>query len=224
MNPNYNHNYGYNDPFSNIQPTSNNIPYQNNNQKQFVSPSNDIPIINEITELNQQFCGIMKTRLNGLKNIATSYQRTEYEDAVVMASLCKDLGVVNDFFNYAFIKKDLNKIQLKSDQVIRIFPMIVTLCSNKHEDYFRTGINSAWTVLKLFYDVIREAKNTPTMGGVDLNREEKLKKYDTIINYFIQLRELEMVNLNLQKNNIKDLNLPQFIGELDHFLKSTTQQ
>ena len=103
MNPNYNYNYGYNDPFSNIQPPNNNLPYQNNNQKQFVSPSNDIPIINEITELNQQFCGILKTRLNGLKNIATSYQRTEYEDAVVMASLCKDLGVVNDFFNYAII-------------------------------------------------------------------------------------------------------------------------
>ena len=29
--------------------------------------------------------------------------------------LSKDLGVVNDFFRYALIKKDLNKISLKSD-------------------------------------------------------------------------------------------------------------
>ena len=114
----------------------------------------------------------------------------------------------------------MNKIQLKSDQVIRIFPLILTLSASKHDDYFKTGINAAWVVLKLFFDVIREAKNTPFVSGVDLNREEKLRKYDLIIENFIKLRQLEMVNINLVKNSIKNLNIVQFIAELDHFLKS----
>ena len=217
---NYNYNNNF-DPYSNFPDQNNqNKRFSNDNNAQIVGPSNDIPIMNEIMELNQQFCGIMTNRISGLKNIASSYQRSEYEDAIVVASLCKDLGVANDFFNYAFIKKDLTKIQLKSHQVIRIFPLILTLSASKHDDYFKTGINAAWVVLKLFFDVIREAKNTPFVSGVDLNREEKLKKYDLMIEKFIKVRQLEMVNINLVKNSSKNLNIVQFIAELDHFLKS----
>lgn len=197
---------------------------QNNYDNQpvnYVSPSNDIPIINEMSKKNESFCSIMNRRLSGLKTIAQSYQRNEYEDAVVELSYIKDLGVVNDFLRFALIKKDISKVHLKSDQVLRLFPLIIDLTSSKYEDYFRTGIQSAWVILKLFYDPILDAKSGHAMGGVDLNREEKLRKYEIIIEYFIQINNLETIH-TYAKKGVKDLNLKQFIGEAEHFVKCCT--
>ena len=40
------------------------IPYdRNSSNTQIISPSNDIPIINEILEKNDQFCEVMKKRV-----------------------------------------------------------------------------------------------------------------------------------------------------------------
>ncbi|MCQ2818276.1 MAG: hypothetical protein MJ252_13495 [archaeon] len=189
-------------------------------QGSFGGPVNDIKVINEILADNEQFMSIIKNRVNGLRNVAESYQNNEYEESMVVLSYCKDLGVVNDFFNNALIKKDIGSIHLKSDQALRIFPLILTLSSSKYDDYFKTGIKAAWVVLKLFSDVIIDAKRFGSGGGVDLNREDKLRKYDNLVEYFKELRNNEKVHQNARRSNpIKDLDLTQFLGELDHFLK-----
>ena len=134
--------------------------------------------------------------------------------------MCKDLSIINDFFINAFLKKDLNKIHLKSDQVIRLFPLVLGLIKGKYDQYFRTGINTAWIFLKLYYDVIIQAKGCAFVSGVDLNREEKINKYNTIVDLFIELRKSKAVTTNITKKySSKDLNFMQFIGEVDHFIK-----
>ena len=161
----------------------NNLDYNNNNNQQpiqqstaKVSSKNDIPITNEMMDLDQQFTVIMKKRINGLETIANSYKNGRYEESMAQAGLSKDLGVVNDFFRYALIKKDLSKISLKSDMVIQIFPNILNMINCKYDVYFKTGINTAWIILNLFSDPIIDAMKTPLFGGVDLNREEKINK------------------------------------------------
>ena len=86
-----------------------------------VSSKNDVAIINEMMELDKQFIAIMKKRIKGLEKISNLYQKGKYDETMAEAGLSKDLGVVNDFFRYALIKKDLNKISLKSDMAIQIF-------------------------------------------------------------------------------------------------------
>ena len=44
------------------------------------------------------------------------------------------------------------------------------------------------------------------MGGVDLNRDEKLKKFDTIIEFFEKIRMLENIERNLKKDKKDDVN------------------
>ena len=141
-----------------------------------VSSKNDVAIINEMMELDQQFIAIMKKRIKGLEKISEEYKKGNYEETMAEAGLCKDLGVVNDFFRYALIKKDLSKISLKSDMAIQIFPIILNMINCKYDIYFKTGINTAWTILNLFSDPIIDAMKTPLSGGIDLNREEKIKK------------------------------------------------
>ena len=75
--------------------------------------------------LDQHFILIMKNRIKGLEKISEEYKNGNYEESMAEVGLCKDLGVVNDFFRYALIKKDLNKISLKSDMAIQIFPTIL---------------------------------------------------------------------------------------------------
>ena len=183
-----------------------------------VSTKNDTDIINDMMELDEQFVFIMKKRIKGLEKISDSYKKGKYEESMAEAGLSKDLGVVNDFFRYALIKKDLNKIYLKSDMAIQIFPTILNMVNCKYDVYFKTGINTAWTILNLFSDPIMDAMKTPLSGGIDLNREEKINKYTIIIDYFKKLRESPCLQNNLDNNKIKNLNLKQFIGEVNFFI------
>ena len=205
----------------------NNIDYNNspapNQSSAKISSKNDIPVITEMMDLNQQFTLIMKKRIKGLETIADSYKNGRYEESMAQAGLSKDLGVVNDFFRYALIKKDLNKISIKSDMVIQIFPTILNMVNCKYDVYFKTGINTAWTILNLFSDPIIDAMKTPLFGGVDLNREEKIQKYKVIVDYFKRLRESPLLQNNLKYKEIKGLNLKQFIGEVNFFINQCNQ-
>jgi hypothetical protein len=183
-----------------------------------VSSKNDVQIIDDMMELDPQFIAIMKKRINGLEKISDQYQKGNYEASMAEVGLCKDLGVVNDFFRYALIKKDLNKISLKSDMAIQIFPIILNMINCKYDIYFKTGINTAWIILNLFSDPIIDAMKTPLSGGIDLNREEKINKYKIIIDYFKRLRESQILQNNLKYKEIKNLNLKQFMGEVNFFI------
>ena len=209
-------NRNLNDIDLNMLSSGNPAPLSQNSAK--VSSKNDLNIINEMMSLDQHFILIMKNRIKGLEKISNLYQKGKYDETMAEAGLSKDLGVVNDFFRYALIKKDLNKISLKSDMAIQIFPTILTMVNSKYDIYFKTGINTAWTILNLFSDPIIDALKTPLFGGVDLNREEKINKYRVIVDYFKKLRESQILEHNLKYKTIKNLNLKQFIGEVDFFI------
>ena len=179
---------------------------------------NDIEIINDMMELDQQFICIMKKRIQGLEQISEQYKKGNYEQSMAEAGLSKDLGVVNDFFRYALIKKDLNKLSLKSDMAIQIFPTILNMINCKYDVYFKTGVNTAWTILNLFGDPIIDAMKAPISRGIDLNREEKINKYRVIIDYFKRIRESSYLKKNLKEKEIKNLDLKQFIGEVNFFI------
>ena len=188
-----------------------------------VSSKNDVSIINDMMDLDPQFISIMKKRIKGLEVISEKYKNGNFEESMAEVGLSKDLGVVNDFFRYALIKKDLNKISLKSDMAIQIFPIILKMIGCKYDIYFKTGVNTAWTILNLFSDPIIDAMKTPLSGGVDLNREEKIDKYKIIIDYFKRLREIPILQYNLKYKEIKNLNLKQFIGEVNFFINQCQQ-
>ena len=208
---NKNGNYNFNDiDLNNLNPS--------NSENTKPTSKNDTEIMNDMMELDEQFIYIMKKRIKGLEQISDSYKKGNYEQSMAEAGLSKDLGVVNDFFRHALIKKDLNKISLKSDMAIQIFPTILNMINCKYDVYFKTGVNTAWTILNLFGDPIIDAMKIPLSGGIDLNREEKINKYKVIIDYFKRLREIPNLEYNLKYKKIKNLNLKQFIGEVNFFI------
>ena len=192
--------------------------FQNNIQPSKISSKNDAPIIKEIMEMDQKFIAIMKNRTNCLGSIAKTYQSGRIDDSMLKAIESNDLGIINDCFRHCLIKKDLDKINLNIDMALKIFPNIFQMVNCKHDIYFKTGINTAWVVLNYFSEQIIQVLKTPVFNGVDLNREEKIRKYKIIVDYFYKLRDNPRVQNNLKYKEIKNLNLKQFMGELNFFL------
>ena len=58
----------------------------------------------------------------------------------------------------------------------------------------------------------------PLSGGIDLNREEKISKYKIIIDNFKKLRDSPNLQNCLKYKEIKNLNLKQFMGEVNFFI------
>lgn len=117
----------------------------------------------------------------------------------------KDLSVSNDFFNYSLIKNDINKVPLTLDNVISILPHIASLISSKYEVYIKNGVKSSWNILKCFSHRIVSMKNVPITGGVDLAREERLKKCDQIIEQFEKILTSHNIEKILKKQNNDDV-------------------
>lgn len=184
---------------------------------------NDIPIIEEVQKQNNQFCQILQSRIGKLKTINTvwnnNYNRSEAFG--VMGEL-NDLGLSNDVLNYAFIQTELKKIDIRSDDLLILFPSIIKMINSKYDIYFKNGCLAAWNILKLYYNIIIQTKESIYYSpkGIDLNKEEKIKKYNIIIDYFHQLKNLPNIDEHLKKEGqIEDLDLKKFISEVDYFVK-----
>ena len=191
-------------------------------EPQKIPEKNDIPVIEEVQKQNSQFCQIIKSRIGNLKTINTVWNNnySKSEAFGVMGEL-NDLGLSNDVLNYAFIQTDLKKIDIRSEDVLILFPSIIKMINSKYDIYFKNGVLSAWKILKLYYDVIVNTKQAQLMnpGGIDLNREDKIKKYNIIINYFQQIKRIEAITNHLKGKPIEGLDLIQFMSELDYFLR-----
>ena len=193
--------------------TNDNI-YNNMNNNN-IGNANDIPLIDEMSEKNEKFCQLMNKRINGLKIVASSCRKNNTEDAIAEVGYLKDLGIANDYLNYSLIKKDIKLIYLNNDEVLKLFPTILLLLESKYDNYFKTAFQSAFVILKLYQNIIIDAKTCAFVSGVDLNREDKLKKYDKIIDFFYRIR----ISSKVAKNMNKYLELQNFLSELDYFLK-----
>jgi hypothetical protein len=201
--------------FNELDFISDNNIYDNINNNNNLNNANDIPLINEMSEKNEKFCKLMKKRIDGLKIIATSCRQNNTEDAIAEIGYLKDLGVANDYLNYSLIKKDIKLIYLNNDEILKLFPTILLLLESKYDNYFKTAYQSAYIILKLYQNTIIDAKTCAFVSGVDLNREEKLKKYEKIIDFFYRIR----ISSKVAKNMNNNLELQKFLSELDYFLK-----
>jgi hypothetical protein len=198
------------------------LPNQESNVPSKISEQNDIPIIDEVQKQNPSFKSILESRIKNLKSVSNVWKGGQNKgEAFLAANSINDLGTSNDVFNYFFIKTELNKIDVRTDDIINILPMIMKMLSSKYDIYFKNGVLSAWKILKLYYDVIVNTKQAQLMnpGGIDLNREDKIKKYDVIIKYFYEMKKLNTMTEHLKGKPIEGLDLIQFCSEVDYFLR-----
>jgi len=197
--------------------SKNNIPSLNK-----VPESNDPKIIEDIFKNAPNFKLLMSTRVKNLNNISEIWDNAKNKsESFEYINDLGDSGVINDILNFALIKTELKYMDVRSKEILVLFPSIIKMCKSKYSWYFKNGILAAWKILKYLGNVIIQAKQSQLLnpGIIDISKEEKIKVYDNIIEYFQQIIQLDNFQSHLVSKNIDDLDLDGFISELNYFLR-----
>ena len=187
-----------------------------------IPESNDPQIINNVMKNAPNFKLLMSTRIRNLNNISDIWDNAKNKiESFEYINDLGDLGVINDILNFALIKTETKYMDVRSKEIVVLFPSIIKMCKSKYDWYFKNGILSAWKILNYLGSVIIQAKQAYLLnpGMRDVSREEKMKVYDKIIGYFQDIIELENFENHLESKKIEGLDLERFITEVNYFFK-----
>ena len=187
-----------------------------------IPESNDPQIINNVMKNAPNFKLLMSTRIRNLNNISDIWDNARNKkDSFEYINDLGDLGVINDILNFALLKTEIKYMDVRSKEIVVLFPSIIKMCKSKYDWYFKNGVLSAWKILNYLGSVIIQAKQAFLLnpGIRDSSREEKMKVYDKIISYFQDLIELENFENHLESKKIEDLDLERFLTEVNYFFK-----
>ena len=196
-----------------------------NETKKAISPSQDLPILQEINSLHDKMrCAITK-RYNGLKIVMDRWKNSDIPSTLNALQILKDESVVKDFFYYAIIsREDITRIPLTLDSAAIMLPYVNTLMKSKIEVYWKTACRAGMTFLKIFTEKIENTKinkrNAPLMQ-VDPILEERDQKCNELIKIFKQIYESSYLKRHIKKGDNEDNNIAYtFFNDLQFFLKS----
>ena len=187
-----------------------------------IPESKDPPIINDIFKNASNFKLLLSTRIKNLSNVSDIWDNAKNKiDTFEFLNTNKDLGIINDVLNFSFIKTELKYMDMRSKEIVVIFPSIIAMCSSKYDIYFKNGILTAWKILQYLGSVIISAKQSQYLnpGAIDIAKEDKIRIYDNIIDYFQQIMSLDNLQNHLSAKPLEGLDLQRFLSELNYFFK-----
>ena len=200
-------------------PNSNSSNTPNSNS---IPESNDPPIIDNVMKNAPNFKLIMSTRIKNLNNISDIWDNARNKkDSFEYINDLGDLGIINDILNFAFIKTELKYMDVRSKEILVLFPAVIKMCKSKYDWYFKNGILTAWKILTYLGSVIIQAKQSQLLNPrmIDVSKEDKLRIYDQIISYFQEIIKLDNFESHLISKDIDGLDLDRFITELNYFFR-----
>lgn len=224
MNNNNNPNY-YNINQASPYPSDETVNPKGINFKDYLKSENEVfnddAIINEALEQNNDFFKIMQKRDKDLKNLTSTWVKGNKSDVIERITSMNDIGIVNSFVLYAIIKTDLKRIDISCSDANNLLPSIEDLVNSRDEHHFLNGILSSWVLLRLFEDVIMSTKCSQALGGgIDLNKEDKIRKYDKFIGHIKRIRCSENFNMYYKRNTkYEGVDLSKFANEVDYFIR-----
>lgn len=187
---------------------SNFNPSSTNDDTNYLS---DIPIIQELSTPHKNIKDIVMKRRNTLQMLSAMWVKGNMTDAIKSLALTKDLGVANDFFNYAFMKDGMNKDYLKLDHTIILLPLVTGLVKSKYESNFRVGIKMVCMLFDMYSNSIVMVKRN--MGA---SAEETVLKYQQLIAFFDSVIHCDTIK---KRNLENDKNLKALLQEMEDFVK-----
>ena len=192
-------------------------------EKVIIPFDKDNKIIEGIFKNAPNYKIIINKRIKKLSNIEQIWQDGKNKKETFEYLLNEeDQDVINDIINYYFIKTELKYMEVRSKEIVLLFPVLIKMISSKYDIYFKNGVLASWNILKYLSRVIIEAKKSQYLNprNIDLHKEEKIKIYDEIIKYFIQIKNLDNIGLYLNKDSrTVGFNLADFVMELEEFLR-----
>eukprot|EP00826_Nyctotherus_ovalis_P044353 TRINITY_DN4784_c0_g1_i3.p1 TRINITY_DN4784_c0_g1~~TRINITY_DN4784_c0_g1_i3.p1 ORF type:complete len:168 (-),score=32.22 TRINITY_DN4784_c0_g1_i3:54-557(-) len=126
---------------------------------------------------------IVNKRLGHANLVQNYWRRGDVTSALSALNMIGDPSVVMDVFSSTF-SDGFSLEQLTLDHAAMILPLALGLIKSKYECYVQVGIRTIENIVKKFAEGIKEARTVPLFGGVDLAREERLKKGEACLDQF----------------------------------------
>lgn len=173
-----------------------------------VSTSNDLPIIEELSGPHPKIKEVLSKRKNGLKTLSVPWVKGKVDQTIKELIKIKDLGIVSDFFNSAFMSNEYNKDYLKLDDSVSLLPLVERLVSSKHESVFRCGIKMVCMFFDMYSDTIKQCKRSMKADS------KTMENYNIFISFFENIPKIETI----QKRDLNaDKNLNALLQEMKEF-------
>lgn len=172
------------DPIENIENINFNSLLEADKTMHNISTSNDLLLINECSENHKNIKNVLKKKFDSIKIILKWWNEGNITSVLNAVKLMKDKIIMNDFFYYAIVKNEYNKIPLGIDSIIEILTMCFKLCQEKYESYIRTGIETIYIVLLIY-------KNKYINQNKEVLKDDVKFKVKETIN---EVNKLEIIN------------------------------
>mmetsp|Transcript_14467 Transcript_14467/g.14528 ORF Transcript_14467/g.14528 Transcript_14467/m.14528 type:complete len:136 (-) Transcript_14467:36-443(-) len=113
--------------------------------------------------------------------------------------MMNDISVTADVLKYSLIESKAEGLNL--EHCALIVNLAKGLIDSKYESYIRTGINVASLMLKQFRAIVTSTLVAPVMVGVDLSREERMRKCENCLIAFTSIYESPSLVKNANREN-----------------------
>lgn len=123
---------------------------------------------------------VISRRMGSIKVILNWWNKGNITSAINALNMMNDQSVVMDVLNNTFAEGQ--KIDmLNFGDVANILHHANSLINSKYESHIMAGLKTTINIMKSFGQQMIQIKTVPVGGGVDLAREERIKKCDVCI-------------------------------------------
>jgi len=180
-------------------------------------------VINELMEQHTTVVGVVNRRMNSIRVILNYWKKGDFNSVINCLGMMNDNSVVMDVINSTFA--DNQKVEmLNFDNVANVLPHCTQLVNSKYETHIIAGLKATSNILHHFAGEIIKIKTVVVSGGVDLAREERLKKCDACVEQFYNFfKSKGFLKAQKRKGDVAELSM-NLHGRLLMFLNKTKAQ
>ncbi|CAD8063132.1 unnamed protein product [Paramecium sonneborni] len=181
-----------------------------------------VDLIHEIVKDHNKVQSVLTQRMNYMRPILHWWSNNNLKSAinaitqVIEPSILQDaLSLYSQYPKFAQVPIDTIPMLLEKARI---------LIESKYTSHMRGGLDFAWTTLNQFRDEILSIKLFNQLSKADLAREERIQKYDRIIEQFkilVQTPKVQKI-IDRNKEDLSDL-AKKFQIEVVGFLKKVNQ-
>ncbi|CAD8153114.1 unnamed protein product [Paramecium octaurelia] len=181
-----------------------------------------VDLIHEIVKDHNKVQSVLTQRMNYMKPILHWWSNNNLKSAMNAINQVLEPSILQDALSLYSQSPKFGQVPIDS------LPMLLEkariLIESKYTSHIRGGLDFAWTTLNQFRDEILNIKLFNQLSKADLTREERIQKYDRVIEQFkiiAQTPKLQKI-IDRNKEDLSDL-AKKFQIEVIGFLKKVNQ-
>jgi katanin p80 WD40 repeat-containing subunit B1 len=169
----------------------------------------------EIRQNHEPIVTLLRRKQDNLNLVMNWFKSGNLTAAVNSLKMMNDMQVTVDVLGYWIAEGTLDNLTLEHCR--QIIPLAMQCIESKYENYIRVGALSATKLLTQFNGVISSSITAPASMGVDISREERLKKCEAAYNSFVELRQSTALEKNSKRDNKTGEIVKELVRQLDAF-------